>query len=460
MGKLAFYLVKNPKKRCFHLRSQTPAYRRCQYEQYGAIRSWRFNALQDNYHLTCYIEFEDSQIVADLMSRGYIYINDYKIEIKRMLQYESDESAPKTSKNATLELLPGKSLSENVLDALNDDCLRSIFRKLHLLGLHMVSNVCVRFRKIAVETFRLKCKNEFFQLCDVMMDFPISLQLVDKFLQIFGPSIDKLKISREEVAFDVKMLNDLLRMIGKHCTNISALEIDYREEMDFYTRPFNVPVSDEMLTELSHLFRRLKHLKFIVKSSQTFNDLISTCSQLESLRINMFPMMTIIPTEIVLPKLHSLHLDFFCCVYLQFFKRNRQLKTISINDFDAETTLFQDIAENFPNVDSLSIRMREWKDDNYAANVLHLADLKSLQCLRFDCNRKNVSSFMRKLLQNNVELKHLELTNIQVDDGAAIDSISQMESVEELTFKIEWCGYYGYNWISGLTTSHLKRLAT
>lgn len=246
-------------------------------------------------------------------------MNDNKIRINSInTEYQSINA----SIDDIIDLMlapPDRNSPKNILNALNDDCLRLIFEKLHLSTLCSVSNVCVRFNTIASEIFQLKYKNKMIKFGDLGMTNPIKLTQVENFLETFGSSIDDLFIYPADFDFNEDLFNDITKMISKYCIGIKLLAMH------------GFSVNNEIIIDLREMFSRLKYLNTKFDHNRQFNDLIGACSQIEQLSITHINVNESISTEIMLPKLRSLSLVDYHCNYLEsFLKFNQQLEEIYI----------------------------------------------------------------------------------------------------------------------------------
>lgn len=78
----------------------------------------------------------------------------------------------------------------NILNALNDDCLRNIFERFETLSmLCSISNVCVRFSEIAKQVFKSKYRHKLISITDLRWNNQLNLPQIIPFLYRFGSLI-------------------------------------------------------------------------------------------------------------------------------------------------------------------------------------------------------------------------------------------------------------------------------
>lgn len=129
------------------------------------------------------VQFKDAKVAIDLIKRDRIIINCIEFEVKPLHKIFKPEN--ETDINNTLSEDYKKSLSlselniksstdqdvpdidspDNILNALNDDCLRLIFEKINRLSdFTPITKVCKQFERIAHEIFHLKIRKRRVQL--------------------------------------------------------------------------------------------------------------------------------------------------------------------------------------------------------------------------------------------------------------------------------------------------------
>lgn len=113
---------------------------------------------------------------------------------------------------------PKKNSRKNILNILNDDCLRKIFKKLSFGDLCSVLGVCVRFNRISKEC--LASRHNFGAL-DVEQLVSLTFQQAEHLLHNFNALIYKVEIDIEYFN-GVSLFHEeiIFGMIAKHCKSI------------------------------------------------------------------------------------------------------------------------------------------------------------------------------------------------------------------------------------------------
>lgn len=366
-----------------------------------------------------------------VLSKKCIYLNDVRIPLNGTEDNQSVDLLASAISDQKLMLTPSSpeesSLEKaSILDALNDDCLRSIFNKLHLRNLWSVAYVCTKFNELAKENFKLKYKDQYIRFTELVLTPLVSLEQVKKFLNDFGSLIVKLRLAPYE--FNLNELDDVLRLINEYCTNIKRLKVDAR-------------VNNEVLTEVRPLLSRLEYLYIFCDDKRSFIDLISSCTQLQHLRIGIENMDENISSEVVASKLTSLHIFRYTSFFEPFLKVNPQLKTVLMNNYYTdymEIYPYSFMSDNFPKIESLSMHRHNifYDDDSPTEQMLSLSKLKNLNFLSLTFSEGPVAPLMKKILENDIKLKVLKLRLGSFFYGA-VKYISAMKSIEVLD--IERC---------------------
>lgn len=150
--------------------------------------------------ITGFIEFEDDSVSHELISKGYMEIEDSKCEVKSYEAYKRELrqiSATVLKLDSAIGALwqpPEQDSSTHILNVLNDDCLREIFKKLHFSTLLSVINVCVRFNRVAKEEFSDKYKSKKIHIYDLAWNREPTKSQINDFLSEFGSSISSVSL--------------------------------------------------------------------------------------------------------------------------------------------------------------------------------------------------------------------------------------------------------------------------
>lgn len=110
-----------------------------------------------------FIEFENDSVSDKLISKGYMEIEDNKCQVKSYERESKLVSATVLELDCAIGVLlqpPKQHSCKQILNVLQDDCLREFVKKLHFSTLMSVVNVCIRFHRVAKRTFSSKFKSK------------------------------------------------------------------------------------------------------------------------------------------------------------------------------------------------------------------------------------------------------------------------------------------------------------
>lgn len=119
------------------------------FKQYGEIESIRLGRSEGIDFVLA--QFKNDAAINDLVKKGEIELDGSKFVIKSFheIPNSKDEliNCIESLKNLNIANPPPPEGShENILEALNDDCLSQIFEKIHYLAdIHSITNVCKHF---------------------------------------------------------------------------------------------------------------------------------------------------------------------------------------------------------------------------------------------------------------------------------------------------------------------------
>lgn len=285
---------------------------------------------------------------------------------------------------------------DNILNKLNDDCLRSIFESSNLdhMDLWQLARVCHRFYDIAKPVFGVKYKN--FE--EFSMEIESAQWSFGELVCLFGSKIK---------SFGWSELNDIqCQLAAKHCPNVKKLICNISDQetidgiRDFVVRleKFYVTFSNAPMCMHDWFGTDTKLRRLII---QHYGD-----NYLRLPRGNLPALTELILTEVRLsgneqffrdnPQLQKLSLglwfmsewpfDFTCFGAL---KNLRSLTLLQSTDYTATTTMIHAFADlNIP-LEDLCISFRQADTNQYFLNAIsRIKSIKSLlvRFLRFDDN--------------------------------------------------------------------------
>lgn len=307
------------------------------FEKYGEVESTRrgiFNGV--GYVL---VQFKEARVAADLVKKRRIEIDGCKFEIKVFNTHDSyvdsdlcadhftSGQTTDAGDNETSPLLqpPERVSSQNILNALDNDCLCLIFERIeHLADFHSISNVCNRFKEIAKTIFSLKIRRRKVDFCHFFFGNTILLSDVEMFLRNFGSSIISLELSEFYFEEIPNRSNVILKMINDYCTNLHRFTVGISG------------VENLTLIEIQPLLSRLKYLN--VNQSTLSDDqiahLVSACPEIEMLEYGDTPrrkreeIVRISLPEITFRKLIEFKIHVGCTNLKEFLACNPQLEKV------------------------------------------------------------------------------------------------------------------------------------
>lgn len=156
---------------------------------------------------------------------------------------------------------------KNILNALNEYCLREILVRLGLIDLCSVAKTCKSLHQIVEKVFESKYKNKCIDLCDLVQNGKTTL--VEYLLGNFGSSITSINLDD-----GLGVQCDAVVQCDQHCKNIKSL--------CFYGHVMkNVTINN-----YSEMLGRLETLH-IIGGFLGVNRLLKFCSQLKVLEAMM-----------------------------------------------------------------------------------------------------------------------------------------------------------------------------
>lgn len=207
--------------------------------------------------------------------RLYCDNGEFMIDGKKFLFRKNDKNVTRNPQplvvhvNDELMMAPTDDSPQNILHALNDDCLRGIFNQLDVVSLYKAAYVCQRFNGIAKQAFKSRYRQKGFRLMKDAYNKRSALSLfeIDMILQTFGSDVCIFGADAE--------LNQeiLLRMCVKHCPEIESIDLT------------GVRWSASIETDIRRLLPRLKKLKLFPVNRCSTGDLFIGDWPLEKLHL-------------------------------------------------------------------------------------------------------------------------------------------------------------------------------
>ncbi|XP_031630302.1 uncharacterized protein LOC116345232 [Contarinia nasturtii] len=309
--------------------------------KYGAIESTQYFVREKEQYLL--IEFKNIKTADRLVMRRQITFNHQKFKVEPLkkaqllihgLLSRNDQIEDFEKPNS----MPNNETQKNILNILNDDCLRMIFEKVVNIGdFHSIQKVCGRFEEIAKQIFPLKIKR-----CDVNIWDLKSFSKIENFLCEFGSSVQSLQFREPN---DMPAVTDIfLKIIHKYCNNLIK---------------FNLTISDisiGTINKINSLLSKLKNLDLRLVCGAEYiplDEFISACSQLETLTVKSCHQVFITELpKITLSKLVECQIRSRPIIFDEFLACNPQIEKVTLEYSENFSTLF---GTNMQNVKYLSL---------------------------------------------------------------------------------------------------------
>lgn len=306
---------------------------------------------------------------------------------------------------------PEHNSDSNILNALNDDCLREVFKYLNLLDLSNVSDVCTRFNYLSNELFPFRYKH-------------LHLSHNSEF---FGRPMDVERLQRN---------------FGSFIQSISV-KTDVRTTGGFQGR----------LLILRPLLSKIKVLKLHgVGSSDELYGVLCVCMEIRTLHLDSFNLDKCIGKSIKRRFKQLEEVKFREIIGIadsdlhHFIVSNPQLTSLSIlrNHLIRPTKAIRSIVKYLPKLECLEIDQISYYQNidmfsanhfNFKQTILELSQLKHLKVLKLNFLLLPVGPLMRALVANAVPIEHLKLYLGEIDSNA-INSISLMKQIKILEFRV------------------------
>lgn len=327
------------------------------------------------------------------------------------------ESTPASS----LMLAPDADSPTNIINALNDDCIRLIFETCvnDSVGLTELATVCTRFQAIALQLFKTKYwKNLHFIRMHCTPYFSkdnCPLPLVEDFYRIFGESM---------IAIDFQL--------ARSCDIVNGIVLKYCPKLEY----FGCFLFDQQSCEEDHirlLAHRVKHLSICSwhcpQGPINLTNMLGLCTHLEKLTIDGAESMP--PTR--LPKLIDLRLQrvqFTDIDHIKmFFALNTQLELLQL-DRTRSTIGVEHILRFLPNLRSLNILhypLSEFK----CGDIDCFGRLRKLRALQIVADSRTTRNILDALNRHGIELDKLHIQHFD-DDVDVVETVCQSKSLEYL----------------------------
>ena len=354
------------------------------------------------------IQFKNATAATNLIRKGSIVVwgitftvipfrsNDELVETVRHMKFTSPLAPP----------APDRS-EENILSALNDDCLGEIFRRsVRLSDLMSIGSVCKRFKQIAEKSFISVYKATKSTFADLNPGGEVTLPQIETFLHRFGPLLDSVHLNDGDYRHLADGLNAILILMTKYCTNLKTLHLEFDDRR-------GKKIESQTLIKVRPLLSKLNRFTICHRLLSECKGLIAACAQIEKLTVEIHETDSILP-EINFPNLKS------CClsaiddgVLDGFIAQNPQIEKLEI---PFESNVIRLVSTNMPN-------LRE----------LNLTDLSTQFTVRHGQLLKNIK-------QANISIEHWDFDQIH---GNSVKNVFSVENITNLS--LNYSNFFDFN---------------
>ena len=315
---------------------------------------------------------------------------------------------------------PAQDSPKHILNALNDDCIQSVFRQLdNLRDFLSAAETCIRFQENAKLTFRTQYKTievDEFSKKENMSSNSVTVDRLQSLFSIFGPLI-------VEFHFEGIINDDILNMIADYCgKTLQIFKITSSNVVDFNTRS-----SFKALTELRVINANIQNFKY--KSQLRILTIDRNVSDFDWF-IQPFPLLETLKLVAVC----HLRLD----QAIEFLKLNPQLKSLYIRSCRHITPhIYGSIVDHAPKIEKLFLSV--YKSTSTADSIESILNVSKLRNLRFlgifySQVEVPVGRLIDSLVENNVPVEVLGILNCDTDliPQTSNLNIAQMKQLKKL----------------------------
>lgn len=313
---------------------------------------------------------------------------------------------------ATAAAPPAQTDAGHMLNALNDDCIRSIVEASvsEAVGLVEVAKVCTRFRYIARQVFDAKYRSEPSFYRTLVSRQPLSL--IAAFFRIFGASIKTLDFGQR---YNGDTINGI---VDQHCPQLECMQCEL-------TQP-------QTRAALRRLAGRIKRM-FVKCAGSTCLDLSDTFDASAPTEL----LSVCIGSRLVLPAATLARLtdvrikdaDLYNTAKLKaFFRHNGQLEHLRLRNIGISVGI-EHIVQLLPNLRSISLCFR-WPPmqcNDYEC----FGRLRQLRSVHVRLEAPQVRQIIDTLVKRGTQLEQLRFCIGQAD-VATQDAIGEIQSLQVL----------------------------
>ncbi|XP_031631921.1 uncharacterized protein LOC116346137 [Contarinia nasturtii] len=209
-----------------------------------------------------FVQFKMVQSAYDALEERLQYIENRMVQIEAASYCQQPNNIPELQ-NPNLLIAPDQDAPSNIINALNDDCMRKIFGNFDLTELSNVGAVCSWFNAHAKEAFSKKYKN--LELNPLPMDIPeMKTNEIENIFKYLGTEIQTLKVDAWRFESDVPFV----QILGKYWLK----KLKYLQ-LDGFDLKGNLNELRSLLSQLENL--KLNHCEY----NNDMQDILTTFTE-------------------------------------------------------------------------------------------------------------------------------------------------------------------------------------
>lgn len=392
--------------------------------QFGEVDIVRYYSNKGKAFSFGFVQFKatDSAEAALMQRQHRIAGRDVKVKIADVWHqpgYEPHPSLKAPEQNSPL----------HILNALNDDCLREIFKFLPLVALVNAADVCVRFRAHAKVAFASKFKNTVLTYGSQshMCCANVSKEIIGSMLRNFGRLMQSIEVDGSTI--NSTNCTFFLNRVGHFCSSsVKKLILSYFK------------ITGKLLKKLHPLFANLNELSLTqCEFNVHMTGLLAQCQNMTVFSMERCN----IPSKGQLLKQQFAQLQEVNLkdndsprdsTFVEFFTLNPTITKLSLGDnfFEDPSTVVRAIGQHLRNLVELNLDSFElWVDSDYTKDVDYLGRLKCLKRLVVLLTHLPCTPLLRTLANGNVPIEHLSISDSKVDKSA-IDQLVRLKHIKVL----------------------------
>ncbi|XP_031626642.1 uncharacterized protein LOC116342951 [Contarinia nasturtii] len=393
------------------------------FRQFGDVDLVKLHDVQDLFSKAPkygFVQFKDTAAALLALSQPEHEIDGLKIKVNAAhRKHQPQQLTLNAQPLSTGYEAPGSDSLSNILNALNDVCLRKIFWYLTAKDLCATANVCVRFNANAKQVFAVEYDVLDFE--DVVVEENLTFCELESLLCTFNKEIKSVNVEgqyKETIVF--------LSMLSEHCKNVKEIELT---ALNLDKQEFEI---------LRPLLKHLESLRMFDNMCwpPSPTNFINEASNLKIFEYEGLPNHFRFP-EKTLHKLHELKLNGIGNATVsslnRFFELNPSLEKVHILSGDPIDTsrILRTISDALTNLKELVFSTYKSKQFTIEKDLLLLAKLPSLTKLDLSFHQLSIAPLMKALQKTPIQ--SLKIVEGLIDD-AGVENLSKLVGITSMEF--------------------------